>query len=80
MALRDSLNTIRTLVIEGHPLAKALNATVHPHQTYEAWSPLWDVLWEAQTERPHVTLHELDSLISRADLLALVDRAIASAR
>ena len=79
MTLRDYLNTIRALVVEGHPLAKALNATMNPVKSYAAWSPVWSALWEAQQESPYRTLHDLDELMARDEILALVDRAISSA-
>ena len=75
----EPLLQVRALVIEGHGLAKALNATVHPFQTYDAWSPVWSALWEAQQESPRRTLHDLDELMARDEILALVDRALSAA-
>ena len=78
MTLRDHLNMIRALVVEGHPLAKALNATVDPWKSFGKWSPVWSALWEAQQESPRRTLHDLDELMARDEILALVDRAISA--
>jgi hypothetical protein len=73
------LRQVKALVVEGHTLAKALAAVADPFGAYATWSPLWDLLYEAQESPPKVTLHDLQDLSARSDVLALVDRAIAAA-
>lgn len=73
------LRQVYALVIEGQPLATALDAIARPVSDYATWSRLWDLLYDAQQESPHRTLRELDELCPRADLVSLVQRAISLA-
>jgi len=78
--LSAPLLSIRGLVSEGQPVHEALAQIASPFRAYERWSPLWDVLWEAQEGSPKVTLRDWDKgVISTAQRLALVDRAAAMA-
>ena len=72
------LRQVYALVVEGEPLATALDAIARPGRDYATWSPLWDLLYDAQ-EPPHCTLRDLDDLSASSERSALVQRAISLA-
>jgi hypothetical protein len=76
VSMRDDLKQVRTLVADGLTLPKALNAVVDPWAHYDHWSPLWDVLHDAQ-QGPKHTLADFAETHSQAEVFGLIDRALA---